>query len=122
MPERTPYREFQTKVVGVTFENADGASRQSIISRCGIGEDIELVREPDNPHDANAVAVTRRRTGEQIGYLSRDVAGRFVEQAESGQEFSAEICEIIGGGGWFSKESFGVVLKIGVYHPEGDDQ
>ena len=122
MPERTPDREFQTKVVGVTFENADGATRQRIIAKCGIGEDIDLVPEPDNPHDANAVAVKRRGTGEQIGYLSRDVAGRLVEQAESGTAFSAEIHEIIGGGGWFSKESRGVILRIGVYHPEGDDQ
>ncbi len=67
MPERIPRREFQTKVVGVTFTNADGAPRQRIIAKCGIGEDIDLVPEPDNPHDANAVAVTRRRTGEQIG-------------------------------------------------------
>ena len=122
MPKRIPRREFQTKVVGVTFTNADGAPRQRIIAKCGIGEDIELVPEPDNPHDANAVAVTRRRTGEQIGYLSRDVAGRLVEQAESGMEFSAEIHEIIGGGSWFSKKSLGVILKIGVLHPEGDDQ
>ena len=62
MPERTPDREFQTKVVGVTFENADGASRQRIIAKCGIGEDIDLVPEPDNPHDANAVAVKREST------------------------------------------------------------
>jgi HIRAN domain-containing protein len=34
-----------------------------------IGDRLELEREPDNPHDANAVAVTWR--GRKLGYVPR---------------------------------------------------
>lgn len=37
--------------------------------RIKVGDALELVREPDNPHDPNAVAV--RWQGEQLGYLPR---------------------------------------------------
>ncbi len=64
--------QFCTKVVGVTFTNSDGTSRQSIIEKCVIGERLLLVREPDNPIDRSAVRVSRRN-GETIGYLGRHV-------------------------------------------------
>ncbi|WDF34560.1 HIRAN domain-containing protein [Arthrobacter agilis] len=38
--------------------------------------EAELVPEPDNPHDANAISV--RIKGRVVGYLSRDDAARFV--------------------------------------------
>lgn len=36
----TVIRDFNTKVVGVTFGNDDGSSRQAIIKNCKAGEDI----------------------------------------------------------------------------------
>ncbi len=120
MPEGTPPREFFTRVVGVTYENEDGSSRQRIIEKCRVGDDMRLEWQPDNPHDANAIAVRRRPTGEQIGYLAREVAARAVEQMQAGTEFSAEIHEIRGGG-FLSGKSLGVVLRIGVYDPVSFD-
>lgn len=116
MTERKPYRVFRTKVAGVTYDNPDGSSRQKIIKRCRVGEEAQLVWEPNNPHDANAVAV-RRQSDEQIGYLNRDVAETFVGQSQGGKQFSAEVAELIGGG-WLSGKSRGVVLEIAMYHPE----
>jgi len=46
-----------------------------------------FVREPDNPHDPNAIAVTI--DGELVGYLSRDENKRWLEVV-SGNEVGAE--------------------------------
>lgn len=45
------------------------------------GTVVELVREPDNPHDPGAIAV--RIAGETVGYLSRDENRRWREVVES---------------------------------------
>jgi len=70
--------EVSTKVVGVTFNNKDGTSRQAILKKCSeMGmKTLELVREPTNKFDRNAVrveAVFHKGTvtkNVQIGYIS----------------------------------------------------
>lgn len=42
---------------------------------------VQLVREPDNPHDAGAIAV--RIAGATVGYLSRDENRRWGDVIES---------------------------------------
>jgi len=67
---------MDTKVVGVSKENSDGTSRQQIIVReVAENDPLQLVLEPDNPFDPNAVQVLSK-FGHQIGYLGRDVAER----------------------------------------------
>src|ERR1019366_6611563 len=56
-----------SKIAGVTFANSDGPWRQQIVARCRVGEQLSLVREPDNPVSSSAIAIFRR-TGEQLGY------------------------------------------------------
>ncbi len=65
---------YDTKVVGVSKDNADGSSRQDII-RQEVKEDdkLRLETEPDNPFDPNAVKVLSK-LGNQIGYLSKEMA------------------------------------------------
>jgi HIRAN domain len=58
---------FTTQVQGIYHDNADGLSRQEIISRCHVREEVFRVPEPDNPKDPEAVKVCRKN-GEQIGY------------------------------------------------------
>ena len=60
-------RSFYSKIAGVTFANSDGPWRQQIVARCRVGEQLSLVREPDNPVSSSAIAIFRR-TGEQLGY------------------------------------------------------
>ena len=43
------------KVVGVTFNNPDGSSRQDILRHVDKQDIIMLVREPDNQYDKYAV-------------------------------------------------------------------
>lgn len=61
-----------TYVAGVTFKNDNGTSRQAIIKKyCNIGDEVNLIPEPTNKHDPNAVKVCLQ-DGKQIGYL-RDI-------------------------------------------------
>ncbi len=65
---------YETKVVGVSKDNADGSSRQEIIRREVEEEDkLSMQAEPENPFDPNAVKVLSKN-GNQIGYLNKEMA------------------------------------------------
>lgn len=64
-------RSFFSRVVGESFRNDDGTDRQTILSLVTPGMPVELVREPRNKFDSDAVAVVVPGLG-QIGYLPRD--------------------------------------------------
>jgi hypothetical protein len=106
---------FATKVRGVSHKNPDGTDRQKIIKKCEEGEILDLVREPDNPYNIANIAVFRK-SGEQIGNLSKDVAFRhpsFKDLAyymDNGAEVSAKIIGITGGG----RKSYGCNIEISV--------
>jgi hypothetical protein len=94
-------RSFRTKVVGVTFPNNDGTHRQKIISKCKVGEKVQLHRDHGNSHDQYAIAVLRE-TGEQIGFIAKEVAFRhegmndLAPHIDQGGEVSAKIVNLIG--------------------------
>ena len=48
-----PGEVIETNVVGVTYED-----RQRIVARLMVGDDVVLKREPNNPHDPNAIMVS----------------------------------------------------------------
>lgn len=56
---------FNTKVVGVSYY-------QSVIRECYEGQPVDLVRNPTNEYDENAIEVNVR--GSRIGHLSGDEA------------------------------------------------
>ena len=58
---------FFAKVHGVSYKHDDGSSRQKIISRCKVGEELDIIPEPTNRHDPGAMKVCRKN-GEQLGY------------------------------------------------------
>jgi hypothetical protein len=67
---------IHTRVAGVTFEK-----RQAVIERCAVDQHIVLRPEPNNPYDANAIAVFAvsgdflfGQVEEQIGYLPAALA------------------------------------------------
>lgn len=80
---------------GEAQKNADGTSRQQIINRCRVGEPISLLREPENPHDRNAVAVVTRSG--QIGYIAREDAADVARRLEWGEQPECAIARIVGG-------------------------
>lgn len=65
---RVKGRIISTRVVGVSFDN-----RQEVIARLQMGDRVWLEREPENPHDANAIKVSRSN-GEQFGFLNSHLA------------------------------------------------
>ena len=83
--------DFFTKVVGVSFEG-----RQDSVGGLGSGDELQLVREPENPYDANAVAV--RYGSLPIGFLRREIAKRLAPNIDSGDRYAARVASITGGG------------------------
>ena len=75
-------KKFHSKVRGVNQKNQDGYERQKYIrSYCKPGMPLILKREPNNPHDANAISVWVKARAlvlfgdtVQIGYLGAEVA------------------------------------------------
>lgn len=64
----TGYR-YKIPLAGVRHKNADGSSRQKIIKTLSIGSNIDLIPEPENPYDPNAVACYYN--SRQVGYLMK---------------------------------------------------
>jgi len=56
------------------------------------GDPLELRREPDNPHDANAVSVSWR--GRKLGYLPRRENAATSWSLDRGQPLSARISRL----------------------------
>lgn len=101
---RIPDR-FNVKVVGVSFRPAypdnlwalDEAWQQFEHQ----GDEplaAVLVREPDNTHDPNAVAVHVPALGDDwahIGYIMRPVAERLAPEMDAGAEWSGEVVSVL---------------------------
>lgn len=66
-------KQLSLHVVGAKHPSADGSNRRFEILLCVPGENVELVPEPRNPADSNAIAVFTSRNV-QIGYLTADRA------------------------------------------------
>ncbi len=111
-PQAQPVQAFICAVVGESHQNPDGKSRQAIIrEHARPGQQAKLKREPDNPYDANAVAVFVN--GHQIGYLKRDVAARLCDWIDDpAYEAIASVHSIHGG--TREKPSRGVTLELKV--------
>lgn len=82
---------FYTKIVGVSFDG-----RQNIVAGLFPGDDLTLVREPENAHDSNAIAV--RFGSLHLGYLRREIAQRVAPNIDIGERYRAQVGSITGGG------------------------
>ena len=82
---------FHTKLAGVTFEG-----RQDVIGRLAPGTPLRVVRQPDNPHDANAIALFEAH-GDQVGYFNRRLAAALAPVIDAGVEYDVEITDVTGG-------------------------
>lgn len=57
-----------------------------------VGDEVELVREPTNPHDSNAVMVRWR--GEQLGYLPRRENRSVARAMDEGMKLRASVSRL----------------------------
>jgi len=116
-------RTILTDVEGVFNRNSNGSSRQKIIRRsCKVGDAVSLIREVKNPMDRNAVQVRRciagkpgnPGMGEQLGYLSAELAQDLGPHMDFGSITLAKIVEIIADP---SDNKVGVKIQIEEYRP-----
>lgn len=84
--------KYTFRVVGEFIGN-----RSDLIGRLSIGERVILRGEPGNPVDPNAVAVFDQ-SGNQLGYLKRDVASWFVRILEQNPDVVARAHAFTSGG------------------------
>ncbi len=97
---------FYTKIVGVTF-----GLRQSYISNLSSGNKLTFVREPQNKHDSNAIAVKSGMY--KLGHLSADIASSFADDIDSGKtKLTGEVINITGGK---HGESYGCNISVTVW-------
>lgn len=83
-------------LVGEGRTNDDGSSRQDELTSCEPGEPVELVRQPDNLHDRNAVLIRScRLIG--IGYLTAEDAAVVAPALDAGRPYSARLQALKGG-------------------------
>ncbi len=97
-------RSWNIQIVGESFDNLDGTSRQAEIAQCDIGESVTLIHDPLNEHDVKAVKVISMR-GIQIGFLPKKSVG-IRERVIAGNAVLATIIEIRG------KDTYGVWIKV----------
>ncbi|MHB8066356.1 MAG: HIRAN domain-containing protein [Desulfobaccales bacterium] len=86
-------------LAGTGFDN-----RASIIRRyCQVGIEAVLKREPDNPHDPNAIAVFIMvprlfgflgRNLQQIGYIKANTAKGLAKRMDAGLSIQANIINV----------------------------
>jgi hypothetical protein len=75
--------DFSLAAVGCWYDNEDGSSRQLELEECRPGDPLDLVREPTNRHDPQAVAIFTA-SGTRVGYLSRDRAAWIASKIDRG--------------------------------------
>lgn len=93
---------FFTKIVGVTFENNDGSSRQKLLEELSTQWNpkskilLQAKREKNNPFDPKAVAIYNPE-GKQLGYLSKKVNETVAPWLDEGFQVLVEVTTINGG-------------------------
>ncbi len=89
------WNDFSLAAVGCGYDNDDGSSRQLELAECRPGDRIELVRQPDNPHDPLAVAIFTA-SGTCVGYLGRDRACWIAPKIDRGYPVNAIVERVKG--------------------------
>jgi hypothetical protein len=78
------FSSFQTKLAGVTYGNCQDAIRKWGHQDIG---NFSLEREPNNPHDSNAISVWFLH--DRLGYLQKSVAEKLAPIIDAGMKLIA---------------------------------
>jgi len=84
-------KTIYSKVVGVSL-----AGRQTVAKSLRPGDALTLVRERDNRHDPNAIAVYAGNR--QLGYIKKELAARLAPEIDRGVVYDCKVEAITGGG------------------------
>lgn len=89
----TRHQEQTLRVAGVTFAPGYPSNLLDLVERIWRAPvPAEVVREPDNAHDLNAVAI--HVEGRPIGHLPADLARRVAPDMDRGATWRAEVAHI----------------------------
>lgn len=122
-----PARVIHTQICGVSFQNRDGVSRQELIrSCCRPGDALLLLRDRHNSVDPNAVGIVRicrgsdgkATFGDQIGYLSKELALDLSHLFSDAPLGFAEILDVTGHFDDLAEQNFGVNIRAEIYVSE----
>lgn len=103
------WNDFSLPAIGERHDNEDGTSRQAELALCRPGEEVRLLREPDNPHDRMAVAVVSCR-GIKVGYLKRDRAVWIGSKIDRGYDVRAIVERVKGS--HLPDATLGLVMRV----------
>lgn len=114
-------RRFCTKLVGVTFENLNGSSRQRAIQLAKVGKRVQLAWNPSDPNDQNAILVFGKGSmtfldeNTCLGHLKEDLAADVVDwiNNESIEGIYGEVAKILGGTKEFP--TYGCLVELTLY-------
>ncbi|RYF11048.1 MAG: hypothetical protein EOO77_20260, partial [Oxalobacteraceae bacterium] len=98
-------QELTLAVVGIEFPNADGSNRRSEAMMTLPGDPVELLPEPKNKHDSNAIAVISS-SGVQLGYVNAERAPYIGSRLARGEDVMA-IFQGLDSGSAFIRVRFG---------------
>jgi hypothetical protein len=89
-------RVLLSRVVGVTFADGYPLTVQRIVDCMADGTGVhgQLVRDPANPHDPNAIRVICVAAGGHIGHVPRSVAARLAPCLDAGISYDVEILDV----------------------------
>jgi hypothetical protein len=94
-PRKPTCRYFHNKVAGASYDNEDGSSRQKIIKKLVVGEQLTPVHDPNNKHDKYAVMLVRQNR-QQVGWLFSELAQQVMEEEKKGYRFVFFVSDITG--------------------------
>ena len=82
-------KEWKCRLAGITFEG-----RQKTIKKFAFPKSkYELVRQPDNQYDENAIMVTA--AGHDIGYLPKYLAAELAPIIDAGQKLNVQFRRLL---------------------------
>jgi hypothetical protein len=89
-------QRIHTKVVGVMHHNADGSSRQDAIAKLIQFDQVDLVRNPEDEYDRNAIKVIAAIEGRQIqiGHIDKDLAWKIAPKMDAGEKWRAIVTRV----------------------------
>lgn len=91
--EDHPLTPKEVFVAGINHVGICGEHRQKIIAKLRHSEPIYLVRIPNHPDDANAVALFTA-DGKDIGFLPRELAEEVAPRLDAGSPVTATVSRI----------------------------
>jgi len=90
---------------------------KALWSQLKTGDALTLTREPDNPHDGNAIRVDWQ--GHKLGYVPRKENANVARMMDRGQPLQGRITRLQKAHSPWERIRFEVIVPIGQGSPEG---